>query len=471
MVASISTPKPHFAATIRKAISYSLFLLVCGRSPVWTEDAQLQEARAYLMSLHQGGGRVADGAVISGLLTDLGHADYAVREKATLALVAAGLEVVVFLEGALESQDPEVAMRARRIRDEVQAQEAYHLDSYSINQLPKLARLLAQSGDAGVPGYLIPLLGHENQQIREKALATLHRLTRVPVDLSVEDTEQGRELRLKTWENWWEFNQQEWTYSPELESAVLISDPAARQVLAVDLNGDLLWKKSFDLPPMVAELTDRGHLFVGYREKGIVHEFSPAGELLWSFDGKEDVEGIFDLQLLDNGHLLLTDDPGNQVLEINREGDVVWKITELARPHAAWRTPDGHTHVAMHKESAIVSYDQKGKETGRMESLLAITDLRPYGDDGTWMVTRMGEKPQLLLYGPDGSETTLYSSGWPLTSGLLAPEGIVFTATREHGVIRGFPDTRLVHTGLSRNDMWGKLRMVSRKSVDVGDAK
>lgn len=432
--------------------------------PESLNPADIKEAENFLRSFSESGHNEKR-QDYSQLFENLADKKWAVREQATRSLINAGPGLLDHLGKILNSPDPEVATRARRIRDQINARERSRIPIEPSAKVQKSALLLARSGNRHTPQYLFPLLSHENKAMREAAAGSLRRITRKNFGYHVDDSQELRTQSINRWQEWWAKEKAVWKYLPEEETALLVCDPASNQILAVDLDGELLWKRKMKFSPMVAEVNEKGNLVVAYRSKGIVQEINPAGGVLWTYDGTGIIKGIFDIQLLTNGNLLLTDDPGNQVVEINRKGEVVWGIKNLPAPHAAWRTPDGNTHIAVHKESVILSINSKGEILSRIEEQNSVTDLRPFRDGTSWIVTRMGLTPQVAVREPDGSETKLYTSGLPVTSGLLTDEGLVFSVNERQGVVRGLPGDSLRPIGISRNHMWGKIRTTSKREA------
>jgi len=67
--------------------------------------------------------------------------------------------------------------------------------------------------------------------------------------------------------------------------------------------------------------------------------------------------------------ILVTCYQDKRVLELDRNGKVLWEQGELAGPWAAFGMPNGHRLVLLLQASAIVEYDAKGAEVARLDNL------------------------------------------------------------------------------------------------------
>ncbi|HLK58954.1 MAG TPA: PQQ-binding-like beta-propeller repeat protein [Chthonomonadaceae bacterium] len=135
---------------------------------------------------------------------------------------------------------------------------------------------------------------------------------------------------------------------------------------------------------MVRKL-DNGHYLVCHEGDGKVREYDDKGTVVWTYAldlaGQPAVDGhdghginVFGAVRLKNGNTLIAGGNNNRVLEVNPQGEIVWKIDrdELPGIHLCWVTtlqvlPNGHiifgnTHAGPTQPQLIeVTHDQDKK--------------------------------------------------------------------------------------------------------------
>jgi hypothetical protein len=403
-----------------------------------------------------------DRQAVRALIRQLGHRDWNKRQAATEKLLQLGTAVQDHLERALEDKDPEIKARARHILDQLK-QRTPHLGA----DLRMASMILARAGGREAPGFLIRALDDPRLPVRRAAAGSLRRITGRDMGYWAHDEQDKRQAAVKRWQNWWDKAEANYRYDASKESAVLVCNPPKRGVMAIDLDGNLLWRRQFDDVPSCVWPKEGGNLLVAFRHESEILEYDRKGEVVWRSGDKAGIEGAFDMQRLDNGNLLITDDPGGKVVEIDRKGQVVWQVENLDHPHAAWRTQDGKTLISVHKADEVIEVSREGKVLRRLENQHSVSDGRGFRKGRYMCITRMGNKPQLALVNFDGEEVGLYQAGWPITSGMITPEGIIFSATQGDGVVRGFIEGRVGRTGIARPDMWGKIRVAPRGLIEA----
>ena len=401
-----------------------------------------------------------DSQQVRDLIRQLGHRDWSKRKGATEKLLQFGAAIQEDLQRALDDKDPEIKARARHILGQLK-QRAPGLGA----DLRMAAVVLARDGGHGTPELLIRALDDPRLPVRQAAAGSLRRITGEDLGYWAHEDQQKRQAAIQRWNTWWAKAKANYRYDASKESAVLVCNPPKRSVMAIDLDGKLLWERQFDQVPSCVWPRQGGNLLVSFRQSGEILEYDPKGNVVWRSGEKAGIEGAFDLQRLENGNLLITDDPGGKVVEIDREGEAVWKVENLDHPHAAWRTSDGKTMIAVHKASEVIEVSPEAKVLRRLENQRSVSDARGYRDGRYMCITRMGNKPQLALVNFAGDEIGLYQAGWPITSGAITPEGIIFSGTQGDGVVRGPIEGRVRRTGIARPDMWGKIRVAPRGLV------
>lgn len=432
---------------------------------------EIEMTPAQAMAIVKGYAGIEAGKVdprrIAGLIDQLGDRDWKIRKQATEQLLGVGSQAVMALERAARSPDAEIAARARHILTRLK-----DLGGEEGLDLRQAVSVLAAEGNNEMPPLLLSAMEDPRINIRRAAAGSLRRVTGRDMGFYASDPEEKRNQAMGRWNAWWAKTAEKYAYDPGKESALLICDPNQRKILAMTVDARLLWQREMDGQVVSAVALPSGNLLVAYRGQSQLHEVDPAGKVVRRIGAKADIKGLFDFELLPDGNVLLVDDPGGKVVEVDAEGKVVWQKQELQHPHGAFRDSKGNTVIAVHRGNEILALTREGKVAYRIENQRAISDVRPYRDGSRYLVsTRMGSKPKIALVdietGKDAVE--IYEAGWPVTSGIVTPEGFVFSACRGDGVVRGSVGLKVVRTGIPRPDMWGKVRFSPRASVEKAD--
>jgi hypothetical protein len=136
------------------------------------------------------------------------------------------------------------------------------------------------------------------------------------------------------------------------------------RVQEYDAEGKPVWGLEGLLEPVLAvRRLPSGNTLVahGTREKSLVQEFRPnrtvCREVSWPRDPPTDV------QPLDNGNLLVALFFSTRVVELDRQGNVVWEVRGLRFPLSVQRLEDGNTLVSKQSGSdgKVVEVDPAGR--------------------------------------------------------------------------------------------------------------
>ena len=176
------------------------------------------------------------------------------------------------------------------------------------------------------------------------------------------------------------------------DGITMIAESGNRRIIEVDRAGQIVREVPLqvDRPNahrdtrMVRKLRN-GNYLVCHEGDGTVREYDPTGKVVWSY--KLDLGGrpaspghgpeghgveVFGAIRLENGHTLIAGGNNNRVLEVNRDGKIVWSIDQKELPGItlAWVTtlrvlPNGNiifgnTHAGPENPQLIeVSRDKK----------------------------------------------------------------------------------------------------------------
>jgi hypothetical protein len=143
-------------------------------------------------------------------------------------------------------------------------------------------------------------------------------------------------------------------------------------IMEVSPSGDLVWQYVGELAfPHSAERLPNGDTLISDTAHDRVLRVSAAGEITWSSDEWSSGSGTLsdgshlrypnDAELLDNGHLLITDRNNNRVIEVDEAGRIVWTYDRLTRPHNGDRLPNGNTMVANSEENQVIEVNPAGE--------------------------------------------------------------------------------------------------------------
>jgi hypothetical protein len=143
-------------------------------------------------------------------------------------------------------------------------------------------------------------------------------------------------------------------------------------LMEVSPGGELVWQYVVELAfPHSAERLSNGDTLVSDTAHDRVFRVSAAGEITWSSDDWGGGSGTLsdgshlrypnDAELLDNGHLLITDRNNNRAIEVDEAGQIVWTYGRLTRPHNADRLPNGNTMIANSEENQVIEVDPAGE--------------------------------------------------------------------------------------------------------------
>lgn len=144
------------------------------------------------------------------------------------------------------------------------------------------------------------------------------------------------------------------------DGATMVAESGNRRIVEVDRDGKIVK----EIPLIVenpdphrdtrlARKLDNGHYLVCHEADGCVREYDPAGKVVWSF--KLDLGGrpaspghgpeghgtsVFGAIRLTNGNTVIAGGNNNRVLEVDRDGKVVWSIEQKELPGItlAWIT-------------------------------------------------------------------------------------------------------------------------------------
>jgi hypothetical protein len=184
----------------------------------------------------------------------------------------------------------------------------------------------------------------------------------------------------------------------------MISESGNRRIIEVDKEGKIVHEipLTVDKPnshrdTRMARKLDNGHYLVCHEGDGVVREYDGKGKVVWSYaldlNGRPRADGheghgteVFGAIRLPNGNTLIAGGNNNRVIEVDREGKVVWSVeqNELPGIRLTWvttlqRLPNGNliignTHAGPDNPQLIeITRDKKVVWT--------LKDFKNFGND------------------------------------------------------------------------------------------
>lgn len=163
-------------------------------------------------------------------------------------------------------------------------------------------------------------------------------------------------------------------YSENLVAEAVLGKGAAPAVLMREVFG--VW----DVEPLAD-----GTLLLTEFSVSRVRQVNGAGEQLWAY---EDLKNPYDADLLRNGHVLIADTFGDRVIEVDRAGKVVWSYADDVRPCDADRLGNGNTLIADFRAGRVLEVSPEGKVVWEVGGLQLIHDADRLLDGRTLVTLR-----------------------------------------------------------------------------------
>jgi hypothetical protein len=344
------------------------------------------------------------------LVRQLGDANFKIRQKASGGLIALGAAAKPYLSEAMKSSDAEVARRAEDCLDQI-LKPTLHLETTIAAIRLLTARKAAGAGEVLV-GFapfaendivteeiefsLAELAAHDGH-VKKTLLAALHdqvpcrralaavtlcrsrdREALAAVTALLEDSDLT--VRLKTAVALVHAKDKR-AIAVLIELLARLPQPQAWQAedVLVQVAGDkapavslgsgadghrkcrdawLAWYRmneaTIDWSRLEEEQRLLGYTLAVLIDEGKIQELGPDNKVRYEIDG---LDRPLDVQLLSDGHLLVTENESGLVSERNTNGEILWR-KKVAMPLMAQRLPNGRTFIAAMRDLAEV--DREG---------------------------------------------------------------------------------------------------------------
>jgi hypothetical protein len=166
------------------------------------------------------------------------------------------------------------------------------------------------------------------------------------------------------------------------DGSTLVSDTSNDRIFRLNTAGDIVWSSddwgggsgtlsdgSHLHYPNDAELLENGHLLITDRNNDRVIEVDEAGAIIWSYEG---LTRPHNGDRLPNGNTMIANSEDNEVIEVNASGEIVWTFGSgdvLSWPRDADRLPDGNTLITDSRHHRVVEVDPSGNTIWSFEAL------------------------------------------------------------------------------------------------------
>lgn len=167
---------------------------------------------------------------------------------------------------------------------------------------------------------------------------------------------------------------QPWDLVPGPDQTLWLLNAGKGQVLQLDPTGELLQVLHLGRFPTSLQVLSNGHLLLSDLRQHTVSEFTPTGQEIWRYGSPRrfgrDENLLFApefAQRLENGHVLIADTGNSRVIEVALDGRIVWSLIPatgllLQRPSRCLRLANGHTLVEHSRRQAWLEVNAQLQE-------------------------------------------------------------------------------------------------------------
>lgn len=240
---------------------------------------------------------------------------------------------------------------------------------------------LADSGEREAITHLVRLLDHADFELRQEASRALESLAAQRFDYLPEAAPAERAPGVRAWRDWAQGDGRTAQLNFPLRISQLDRRPRAEHLLfatggmgrVVEHDARSAETFSYPIQSWSAEPLPSGNVLIASHWRRIVLEVNREGGVVWSYEG---VSAIRAKPLL-GGNVLIADIQLNRALEIDRKGQIVWKHETPEQCFDVERLQNGDTLVACPNAVRQVSADgaliAEWPQSGRINSLQLLS--------------------------------------------------------------------------------------------------
>ncbi|MDI6792327.1 MAG: hypothetical protein QME81_05595 [bacterium] len=213
------------------------------------------------------------------------------------------------------------------------------------------------------------------------------------------------------------------------------------RVIEVNRGGNIVWdSREMGLEfsfPLDADRLLEGTTLVA--EFGRVVEVNDAGDTVWELTGvlaPGDTEPtglttIADADRLENGNTLITESSRNKVIEVDKDGRVVWEYSEgLYSPEDADRLGNGNTLIVDGKNNRVIEVTMEGEMRWQQTGLGHPRDADRLSTNGNTLITDTDNKRIIEVDADNRIVWEQIHLNYPYEADKLANGNIIFAEAK-----------------------------------------
>ncbi len=170
----------------------------------------------------------------------------------------------------------------------------------------------------------------------------------------------------------------------------VVADYGANRIVEIDADGRELFAIAEVLGPRDVECLDDGSLLVTEDSGSRVLILARSGAVLWSY--AKGLRNPTDADLLPNGNVLIADTYGDRVIEVDRDGDIVWQFAGGIRPFDVDRLANGNTLIADFFKERVIEVDPSGRIVFEVRGMPNVLDADRLPNGNTLICLRAANK-------------------------------------------------------------------------------
>jgi hypothetical protein len=166
----------------------------------------------------------------------------------------------------------------------------------------------------------------------------------------------------------------------------LIADYSENRIVQIDLKGEQVSSIEEIFGVWDVELLDNGNYLITEFSVNRISEVTPDNKTVWSFT---DLKNPYDADRLPNGNTLIADTFGRRVIEVDKAGKIVWKYDNNIHPYDADRLPNGNTLISDNQNSRVFEVDRDGETVWEANNLRNVHDADRLPNGNTLVTIRV----------------------------------------------------------------------------------
>ena len=292
---------------------------------------------------------------VDALVAQLGGEQFIEREKANRALSEMPPAIVPILRSAARGKSGDVASRVRGIM--VRLEKKRGRASERVNDA---VDVLIAAKDKRLFPPLLKLMDEDDARLRYCAAYGIRRASGQAFGFDAHGDAAARARALARWNRWWARSEVGFDFAQSSNSkqplGVVIADDSGKEIVLVDMLGNVLWSRAVAETPQSASVLANGNYLIAHKQGAVEYDRHHK-----KVSDIADGTMIYDIERLANGNTLLCYVSSGHVTEVDKAGRAVWKIDGLKSPGAALRQANGRTLISVNHGNRVIEVGQDGK--------------------------------------------------------------------------------------------------------------